>query len=83
MKQRYREFEISVKDDNNYIVHRVSAVKEGENIGKETLAIVGYFGSIGTAVERIATLCANEAPDLKAWLAEYKNVRADIEGIVT
>ena len=79
MKQRYRDFELSVEDDNNVILNRVRIAKNGDRAGQETLVLVGYFGSMAAAVKRMASLCANEAPDLKSWLAEFKNVVADIK----
>lgn len=78
MKQRYREFEVESIDDNNYQLSRVGIVQSGKNAGNETLSLVGYFNSIESVVNRIATLSGNKADDLRGWLDEYRNVKDEI-----
>ncbi len=74
MKQRIENYEIEASDDRNYTVNKIAIVKDGDNAGKESRSFVGYYNSIESAVKEIARLCANDQPDLKTWLIEYKAI---------
>ena len=82
MKQRYGMYEIEAIDASNYTVSRATTAVKGKEAGKEVLTLISYHSSIQQAVRRIATLCGNTKPDLRAWLVEYRNVHADFEDML-
>ncbi len=89
LKQRFRNYEISAQDSNNYILSSVGVVsaikKDGtpnETAGNETLTNIGFYNSIASAVKRMAQLEANERETLKEWLEEYRSVVAELDELL-
>ena len=77
LKQEFEgKYVLEAMDDKNYTLARIGVHKK---TGARTETVFGYYGSIAAAVREIARRCANEAPDLARWIAEYRRVVADFE----
>ena len=83
MKFRLRDYEVSsAADGKSYVLSKVGVTGEFQvngdktaNPGKETLAVIGYYQNIGSAVESLAALTANDKDTLKEWVAEYRAIK--------
>ena len=84
MKTEVRGYIIESSDDHrNYIVRKKMVAQRGKNEGKETETTVGYFNSLPAAIERVASICGDQADDLKSWLAEYKAVKDEVKDLLS
>ena len=82
LKHKIGGFVIEWSDANNYTVSRLGVVAEGENKGKETSTVLGYYNSIESACMNVMKRCADQKETLGLWLNEYRKVEAEFKELL-
>ena len=73
-----------VSDTSNYIIQAVGVVREGENKGKETITVSGYYGSLESALKAYKRLLIRESDitTVDELLRTLKEIDIKIENVL-